>query len=60
MIDFFYYYETQINLVALFTFLVTAYNADADDPTVAASVVAMLSFSLLIINTVVNGVSKGF
>lgn len=60
MIDFFYNYETQINLVALFTFLVTAYNADADDPTVAASVVAMLSFSLLLINTIINGAYKGF
>jgi hypothetical protein len=60
MIDFFYNYETQINLVALFTFLVTAHNADADDPTVAASVVAMLSFSLLLINTLINGALKGF
>jgi hypothetical protein len=60
MTDFFYNYETQINLVALFTFLVTAYNADADDPTVAASVVAMLSFGLLIINTILNGLEKGF
>lgn len=59
MIDFFYLYESYINAVSMFVFVIGLSGID-DNGFKINNIITALSFLVLLFSCLVNGIAKGF